>query len=58
MSSLGIDSSEASRLFLQHNERRRRLKEQAQERRKTNFLNLRKNALQSLTSQSYFPGVL
>ena len=47
MSSLGIDSSEANSIFLQHDERRRRPKEQAQERRKISFLNLRNNVLKN-----------
>ena len=47
MSSLGIDSSEANSIFLQHDERRRRPKQQAQERRKTSFLSLRNNVLKN-----------
>ena len=58
MSSLGIVSSEAGSVFEQHDNRRRKLKEQAQERKKTTFIQQKNKALERYSGESYFPGIL
>ena len=58
MSSLGIVSSEAGSVFEQHGNRRRKLKEQAQERKKTTFIQQKNKALERYSGESYFPGIL
>ena len=58
MSSLGIDSSEAGSVFEQHDTKRRKLKEQAQDRRKRNFLLQKNKALEKYSGESYLPGIL
>ena len=58
MSSLSTFSREAGSVFEQHDTRRRKLKEQAQERRKTVFQLQKNKALERFSGESYFPGIL
>ena len=55
MSSLGIVSCEA--VFEQHDSRRK-LREQAQERKKPIFTQQKNKALERFSGESYFPGIL
>ena len=58
MSSLGIVISETGSVFEQYGNRTRKLKEQSQERRKTNFVNQKNDVLERFSGESYFSWIL